>query len=110
MKNPVYHAPTRAAINLSLPWHRSAVEIVDRNFNTVMGKLSKCMKSLNLVSPSLGSLRFFWGRSLSGYLTHNLEGYVPKPESLIIPSRPPLAQRTAEYQPFYLVPRYPDDP
>ena len=44
-KNPVYHALTRAANNLSLPWHTSVVEIADCNFNIVTGKLSKCMKS-----------------------------------------------------------------
>ena len=46
----------------------------------------------------------------SGYYTHNTEGYVPKPESLIILSRPPPAERSAEDQPFFNVPRNPDDP
>ena len=39
-----------------------------------------------------------------------IEGYVPKPETLIIPSRPPPAERPAEDQPFFHVPRNPDDP
>ena len=46
----------------------------------------------------------------SGYCTHNTEGYGPKPESLIIPSRPPPAERSAEDQPFFHVPRNPDHP
>ena len=33
-----------------------------------------------------------------------------KPESLVIPSRPPPAERTAEDQPFFHVPRNPEDP
>ena len=54
------------------------------------------------------SLReFFTG---FGYYTHNTEGYVPRLESLIIPSRPPPAERSAEDQPFLHVPRNPDDP
>ena len=31
-----------------------------------------------------------------------MEGYVPKPESGIIPSRPPPAERSAEDQTFFL--------
>ena len=50
---------------------------------------------------------FFTG---SGYYTHNTEGYVPKPESLIIPSRPPPAEPSAEDQPLFHVPRNPDNP
>ena len=46
----------------------------------------------------------------SGYYTHNTEGYVPRPESLVIPSRPPPAERSAEKKPFFHVPRNPDDP
>ena len=44
MQSPVYHALTSAAITLSLPWHSSAVEIADHNFNIVTGKLSKRMQ------------------------------------------------------------------
>ena len=105
MQNPVYHAPARAAINLSLPWHSSAVEIADCNFNIVTGKLSKRMKSLNSPKP-WGPKDFFSGVS---YHIHNLEGYVPKPESIVVPSRPPPAERTVQDQAFYLVPRHPDD-
>ena len=46
----------------------------------------------------------------SGYYTHNTQGYLAKPESLVIPSRPPPAERTAEDQPFFHVPRNPEDP
>ena len=55
MQNPVYHDPARATINLALPWHISAFEIADLNFNIVSGKLSKRMKSLNPAEP--GGLR-----------------------------------------------------
>ena len=99
MQNPVYRTPTRAAINLSLPWHSLAFEIVDRNFNIVTGK------SLN-PAKSWGPKDFFSG---IGYHTHNLERSVPKPESLVIPLRPPPAERTVEDQPLYLVLRHPDE-
>ena len=35
MQNPVYHDPATASIKLALPWHSSAVEITDHNFNIV---------------------------------------------------------------------------
>ena len=44
-----------------------------------------------------------------GYYTHKLEGYIPEPKSLGIPSRPPPTERTAEDQPFFLVHKHPDD-
>ena len=50
---------------------------------------------------------FFGG---SGYYTHNTQGYLAKPESLEVPSRPPPAERMAEDQPFFHVPRNPEDP
>ena len=106
MMNPTFHEPTRASINLSLPWHSSAVEIADRNFDIVNGKLSKSMEPLNPAQP-WGPKDFFSG---IGYPPHNLAGYVPKPESLDIPSRPPPAEQSAEDQPFYQVPRHPGDP
>ena len=68
-----------------------------------MGRLSKYMKSQNLAKPK----DFFMS---SGYLNHNTEGYVPEPGSLVVQSRPPPAERTAEDGPFFLVPRNPDDP
>ena len=105
MMNPTYHAPIRTPIKLTLPWHSSAIEEADRNFDIITGKLSKSMKSLNPAKP-WGTKDFLSG---VGYYTHNLESFVPKPESLIMPSRPPPAERLAEDQPFYLVPRNPDD-
>ena len=51
--------------------------------------------------------RLFLG---SGYYTHNTQGYLAKPDSLEVPSRPPPAERTAEDQPFFHVPRNPEDP
>ena len=39
MVNPAFHDPARASVNLTLPWHSSAVEVADRNFDIIMGKL-----------------------------------------------------------------------
>ena len=50
---------------------------------------------------------FFRG---SGYYTLNTQGYLAKPDSLEVPSRPPPAELTAEDQPFFHVPRNPEDP
>ena len=50
---------------------------------------------------------FFGG---SGYYTHNTQGYLAKPESLVVPSRSPPAECTAEDQSFFHVPRNPEDP
>ena len=76
---------TRATIDLALPWHSVAEEIADLNFNIVTGQLNKRMKSCHPAKP-WGSRDFFAG---VGYHTHILEGYVPSPESLVIPSKPP---------------------
>ena len=46
----------------------------------------------------------------SGYPTHNLEGLVPYPESLTLPSKLLPTERTAEDQPFCRVHKHPDDP
>ena len=64
------------------------------------------MKSFHPARP-WGPKDFFSG---VGYHIHNLEGYVPKPESLVIPPRPPPAEGTAEDQPFFLVHKHTDDP
>ena len=106
MQRPAYHDPARASINVALPWHSAAEEIADLNFNIITGELNKCMKSCYPARP-WDSKDFFLG---VGCQIHNLEGYVPKPESLVIPSRPPPAERTAEDQPFFLVHKHPDDP
>ena len=64
------------------------------------------MKPQNLAKP-WSPKEFFGG---SGYYTHNTQGYLAKLESLVVPSRPPPAERTAEDQPFFHVPRNPEDP
>ena len=50
---------------------------------------------------------FFMG---SGYPTHNLEGLVPHPEFLTLPSMPPPTERTVEDQPFCRVHKHLDVP
>ena len=61
MQNPVYHVPIGATINLSVPWHSSAVEIADHNFNIITGKLSKLIINKSLTQLSLGVLKIsFW--------------------------------------------------
>ena len=88
MRLPMYNAPVKKSIELSLPWHSSTIPIADRNHDIVLGKINKFMKDQHLAKP-WGPKEFFTG---SGCYTHNTEGYVPKPESLIIPSRPPPAE------------------
>ena len=70
--------------------------IADRNHTIVLGRLNKYMTDQHPAKP-WGPREFFTG---SCYYTHNTEGYVPWPESLVIPSRPPPAERSAEDQPF----------
>ena len=96
----------KRANELTLPRHNSTTQIAQRNYDIVNGRLSKNMKPLNPAKP-WGLRDHFTG---SGYYTNNAEGYVPKPESLTIPSRPPPPERTAETQPFVFVPKDPDDP
>ena len=106
MRLPMYNAPAKKLIELSLHWHSSTIPIADRNHDIVLGKINKFMKDQHPAKPC-GPKEFFTG---SGYYTHNTELYVPKQESLIIQSRPPPAERTAEDQPFFHVARDPDDP
>ena len=82
MRLHVYNAPAKKSIELSLPWHSSTIPIADRNHDIVLGKLNKFMQDKHPAKP-WGPKEFFTG---SGYYTHNTEGYVPKPESLIIQS------------------------
>ena len=63
------------------------------------------MKSCHLAKP-WGPKDFFTG---VGYPKHNLEGYIPYPESLILPPKPPPTERTVEDQPFCLVQKHHDD-
>ena len=64
------------------------------------------MKSCHPANP-WGCRDLFTG---IGYHTHNLEGYVLSSESLVLPSKPPSMEQTAEDQPFCFVHRHPDDP
>ena len=112
MRLPAYNAPAKKSIEISLPWHSSTIPIADMNHDIVRGKLNKSLKPQNPAKP-WSPKDFFWG---SGYYTHNTQGYLAKPESLVVPSRPPPppppppAERMAEDQPFYHVPRNPEDP
>ena len=99
MKQPFYHGLARATISLTLPWHSVAEEVADLNLKMVSGQLNKRMTSCHPAKP-WDSRDFFTG---IGYQTHNLEGCVPCPEPLVIPSKPPPMERTAEVQPFCLV-------
>ena len=83
LKRPTHHDLAIASINV--PWHSVAQEIADLNFHIVTGKLNKRMKSCHPARPWFPK-DFFSG---IGYHTHNLEGCVLKPESLVLPSRPP---------------------
>ena len=83
-----------------------AAEIADHNFKIFTGKLNRRMKSCDPARP-WGPKDFFSG---VGYHTYNLEGYVRKPESLVISPRPPPPERSVEGQPFFLVHKHPDDP
>ena len=106
MRLPAYNAPAKKSIEISLPWHSSTIPIADMNHDIVRGMLNKSLKPQNPAKP--WSPKGFFGGS--GYYTHNTQGYLAKPESLMIPSRPPPAERMAEDQPFFHVPRNPEDP
>ena len=103
MRLPAYNAPAKKSIEISLPWHSSTIPIADMNHDIVRGKLNKSLKPQNLAMP--WSPKVFFGNS--GYYTHNT---LAKLESLVVPSRPPPAEHTAEDQPFFHVPRNPEDP
>ena len=83
-----------------MPWHSSTVPIAAMNHDIVRGKLNKSLKPQNPAKP--WSPKDFFGGT--GYYTHNTQGYFAKPESPVIPSRPPPAERTAEDQPFFMYP------
>ena len=91
MRLPAYNAPAKKSFEISLPLHSSKIPIADMPQNPAKPWSPK---------------DFFGG---SGYYTHNTQGYLAKPDSLEVPSRPPPVERTAEDQPFFHVPRNPDD-
>ena len=102
---PAYNAPAKKSIEISLPWHSSKIPIADMNHDIVRGKFNKSLKPQNLSKP--WSPKDFFGGS--GYYVLNTQGYLAKPDSLVVPSRPPPAERTAEDQPFSRT-RNPEDP
>ena len=106
MRLPAHNDPAKKSIEISLPWPSSTIPIADMNHDIVRGKLNKSLKPQNPAKP--WSPKDFFGGS--GYYTHNTQGYLAKPDSLEVQSRPPPAERTAEDQPFFHVPRNPDDP
>ena len=106
MRLPAYNAPTKKSIEISLPWHSTTIDIAYLNNDIVRGKFNKSLKPLNPSKP--WSPKEFFGAS--GYYVHNTQGYLAKPDSLVVPSRAPPAERTAEDQPFFHVPRHPEEP
>ena len=70
MQRPLYHNPSRATINLTLPWHCITGAIADLNLKIVNGHINKRMMTSRPAKP-WGFNDFFTG---SGYPTHNLEG------------------------------------
>ena len=106
MRLPAYNAPTKKSIEVSLPWHSTTADIANLNNDIVRGKLNKSLKQLNPSKP--WSPKEFFGAS--GYYIHNTHGYLAKPESLDFPSSAPPDERTAEDQPFFHVPRHPEEP
>ena len=104
MRLPAYNAPTKKSIEISLPWHSTTIDIADLNNDVVRGNFNKSLKPLNPSKP--WSPKEFFGAS--GYV-HNAQGYLAKPDSLVVPSRAPPAERTAEDQPFFHVPRHPEE-
>ena len=103
MRLPPYNTPTKKSIEISLLWHSSTIPIADMNHDIVRGKSLKPQNPAKPWSPK----DFFGG---SGYYTHNTQGYLAKPESLVVSSRPPPAERTVEGQPFFHVPRNHEEP
>ena len=104
MRFPAYNAPAKKSIEISLPWHSSTIPIADMNHDIV--KFNKSLKPQNPSKP--WSQKDFFGGS--GCYVHNTQGYLAKPDSLVVPFRPPPAERTAEDQPFFHVPRNYEDP
>ena len=77
----MFYAPARKSIEISLPWHSSSFPIADRNHDIVRGRLNKFLKPRHPAKP-WSPKDFFWG---SGYYTHNTQGYLAIPESLVVP-------------------------
>ena len=86
MRLPAYNAPTKKSIEIFLPWYSTTIDIADLNNDIVRGKFNKSLKPLNPSKP--WSSKEFFGAS--GYYVHNTQGYLAKPDSLVVPSRAPL--------------------
>ena len=76
----MFYAPAKKSIKISLPWHSSTIPIADRNHDIVRGRLNKFLKPRHQAKP--WSPKDFFGGS--GYYTHNTQGYLAQPESLVI--------------------------
>ena len=101
MRLPAYNAPAKKSIEISLPWHSSTIPIADMNHDIVRGKLNKSLKPQNPSKP-WSPKDFFAG---SGCYTHNTQGYLAKPESLVIPSRNSLLSPRLRISHFFTYPR-----
>ena len=77
----MFYAPAKKSIEISLPWHSSTFPIADRNHDIVRGRLNKFLKPRHPAKP--WSPKDFFGGS--GYYTHNTQGYLARPESLVVP-------------------------
>ena len=91
MRLLAYNAPAKKSIEISLPWHSSTIPIADLNHDIVRGKFNKSLKPQN---PD-----FFGG---SGYYVHNTQGYLAKPDSLVVPSGAPLLSARRRINPFFM--------
>ena len=85
MRLPAYNAPTKKSIEISLPWHSTTIPIAHMNHDIVRGKVNKSLKPQNPSKP--WSPKDVFGGS--GYYVHNTQGYLAKPDSLVLPSRAP---------------------
>ena len=81
MRLPVYYVPAKKSIEISLPWHSSTIPTADRNHDIVRGRLNKSLKPQH--PPKPWSPKDFFGGS--GYSTHNTQGHLARPESLVVP-------------------------
>ena len=96
MRLPAYNAPAKKSIEISLPWHSSTIPIADMNHDIVRGKLNKSLKPQNPSKP--WSPKDFFGGP--GYYVHNTQGYLAKPDSLVVLSRAPLLSARQRINPF----------
>ena len=101
MRLPAYNAPAKKSIKISLPWHSTTIPIADMNHGIVRGKLNKSLKPQNPSEP--WSPKDFFGGS--GYYVHSTQGYLAKPDSLVVPSRAPQLSARRWINPFFMYQR-----